>query len=161
MMDNILHQLVWIGMVDTLNYIEGFFITTGHWSLVLDFVNNFLCQPKLQDFVQYYDSIMPMLKQFVMTATSKKVNRSQVPTPLTSQSSTTCCALTGFWFDMSIRVWIFDISGSIGSTYLKSTSRSPKENRLRGKSFECMSLPGDRDLKERQLTTLHTIRCVY
>ena len=27
----------------------------------------------LQDFVQYYDSIMPMLKQFVMTATSKKV----------------------------------------------------------------------------------------
>ena len=25
-----------------------------------------------QDFVQYYDSIMPMLKQFVMTATSKK-----------------------------------------------------------------------------------------
>ena len=24
-------------------------------------------------FVQYYDSIMPMLKQFVMTATSKKV----------------------------------------------------------------------------------------
>ncbi|CAE7672178.1 sal3, partial [Symbiodinium pilosum] len=41
-----------------------------------------------QDFVQYYDSIMPMLKQFVMTATSKK------------------------------------------------------ENRLRGKSFECMSLLG-------------------
>ncbi|CAK9022169.1 Importin-5 (Imp5) (Importin subunit beta-3) (Karyopherin beta-3) (Ran-binding protein 5) (RanBP5) [Durusdinium trenchii] len=41
-----------------------------------------------KDFVQYYDSIMPMLKQFVMTATSKK------------------------------------------------------ENRLRGKSFECMSLLG-------------------
>mmetsp|Transcript_76341 Transcript_76341/g.182761 ORF Transcript_76341/g.182761 Transcript_76341/m.182761 type:complete len:1118 (-) Transcript_76341:59-3412(-) len=41
-----------------------------------------------QDFVQYYDSIMPMLKQFVMTCTSKK------------------------------------------------------ENRLRGKSFECMSLLG-------------------
>ncbi|CAE6965142.1 Ipo5 [Symbiodinium natans] len=41
-----------------------------------------------KDFVQYYDSIMPMLKNFVMTATSKK------------------------------------------------------ENRLRGKSFECMSLLG-------------------
>lgn len=41
-----------------------------------------------KDFVQYYDSIMPMLKSFVMTATSKK------------------------------------------------------ENRLRGKSFECMSLLG-------------------
>lgn len=28
--------------------------------------------PAAEDFVQYYDSIMPMLKQFVMTATSKK-----------------------------------------------------------------------------------------
>lgn len=130
---NILHQMVWMAMVSYTELYRRFFHC--HCMAGAGFSQQFLCQPKLQDFVQYYDSIMPMLKQFVMTATSKKEKRAiavGVPTPLTSQLST-CCGLICFSFDMSIRVWIFYISGSIRSTVQPISS--PWSSDVAGESF--------------------------
>lgn len=65
---------------------------------------------------------------------------------------------------MSIRVWIFDISGSIRSTvqpkYQVHDRPMSQENRLRGKSFECMSLPGDQDFKESRLNYTTYYACI-
>lgn len=161
---NILHQMVWMAMVSYTELYRRFFHC--HCMAGAGFSQQFLCQPKLQDFVQYYDSIMPMLKQFVMTATSKKEKRAiavGVPTPLTSQLST-CCGLTWFfvWYvNQGMDIWYFRIHSFNRSTEIPS----PRSSDVAGESFArqilWMHVSAGRPRFQGKSVKLHYILCLY